>query len=66
MSNPLKHNGSVALVPISSRPDEIGPLSGSESRFQTFDWLPQREDSRTSLMSEECFNMAGMVANLAS
>ena len=22
------------------RPPEVGPLSGSESRFQTFDWLP--------------------------
>jgi hypothetical protein len=23
------------------RPPEIGPLSESESRFQTFDWLPE-------------------------
>ena len=22
------------------RPPEVGPLSGPESRFQTFDWLP--------------------------
>ena len=44
---------------------DIGSLSEAGTRFQTFKWLPKQEDFRTFLMSEECAEMAEMVANLA-
>jgi len=53
-------------IALYGRPPEIRPaMKPTEARCQMGEWLPEQEDSRTFLMSEESAEIAQLAADLA-